>query len=56
LPEKRTKPSWSNQNNQVKFAIDPKQNETGQNSFDLIKEINSSKLGLSVCWFAYVLV
>jgi hypothetical protein len=41
FPEKRTKQTWADQNNSLKFPIDPKQNEAGQNSFDLIKEINA---------------
>ena len=44
FPEKRTKQSWAEPNNQLKFSVDPIKNEIGQNSFDLIKEINASKI------------
>lgn len=43
FPEKRTKQSWADQNNQLKLSVDSNKNEIGQNSFDLIKEINARK-------------
>jgi hypothetical protein len=42
LPEKRAKTTWNDAQNFNQFSIGLKDNEVGQNSFDLIKEINSS--------------
>jgi dynein heavy chain, axonemal len=41
LPEKRAKQAWNDTQNFDQFEIGSKENETGQNSFDLIKEINA---------------
>ena len=42
LPEKRAKTTWNDPQNFNQFSVGLKDNELGQNSFDLIKEINSS--------------
>jgi hypothetical protein len=41
LPEKRLKTNWNDPANFNQFTVAAKDNEVGQNSFDLIKEINS---------------
>ena len=41
LPEKRLKGSWNDSHHFNQFQLGDKDNEVGQNSFDLIKEINS---------------
>lgn len=41
LPEKRVKQNWNDPQHFNQFELGAKENETGQNSFDLIKEINS---------------
>lgn len=41
--EKRIKPAFTEPSTKVDVQINPNQNPTGQESFDLIKEINASK-------------
>jgi len=41
LPEKRAKQAWNETQNFNQFELGSKENEPGQNSFDLIKEINA---------------
>lgn len=41
LPEKRVKQAWNDPQNFNQFEVGAKENETGQSSFDLIREINA---------------
>lgn len=42
LPDKRVKPLFDDTKNSVKFLSNIKDNPVGQNSIDLIKQINAS--------------
>lgn len=44
LPEKRIKQSWVDTNSKLDLQLNPKENQAGKNSFDLIKEINASRV------------
>ena len=42
LPEKRSKPQWSEPKNPAQFTVDANENPTAQHSLDLIERINAS--------------
>lgn len=44
LPDKRVKQSWIDPHTKLDLQLMSKENESGKHSFDLIKEINASKL------------
>ena len=56
LPEKRVKQAWNDPQNFNQFDLGLKENEAGQNSFDLIREINARNGAPLVLIFAKILI